>query len=345
MNAIGEVSVAISAAFTGSLELNASFSISPPTIALLIEVLATFDAQVSFALALSLPTVSFGLDASLAAIAKLNLAFSLVIALDLLLSLAVQLFGTGVLAPTGLAVATQLTVEYATGWPDGFPPGTAATALMFVCVTVPISLPPPLNPNIAADKIKLFLNGIPWGTSSPSTNSTKGSIGEIVKVTAAAMVQANAGIQYQLDLALSLAAHFNVTPPSFDATLSAMAKFQADLLANIDLALPKVKFAIDAALNISASLNAKFNFLFDLGFSLSPSATMYVYKYVGTVANIIPDFALEIGATAFPNPNTWGNHDSHAPSIFFPCTVGVVGSANPVPAIPVLAAFFSGVWV
>lgn len=344
MNSIGEVSVAISAAFTGSVELNASFSISPPSIAGTLAAIADFDTALATGITFGLPTVSFGANASIAAIAKLEAAFGLLVTLDALLDLGVTLFGTAVTG-TGVSLGSQLGSEYFLQWPDDTPSAIPANVVLFAAVELPF-VPAPFNPAVAADKLKRYLNGLTWGDDLGDISSRSfGNIGDLVKVAADATVQGNAAIQYQLDQTLTLAAHINVNPPTFAASIEAMAKFQADFIASGALALPRVNFVLNASASIAANLNAKFNAIVQLGLALnSPVAQMYVYAG-NTTASDMRDFLTqelgptppEVGAT----PLTWGKHGTYDFSTLLPCKVGVVGASalNPGAWVAIQALF------
>ena len=340
MNAHGEVAISLAAAITATLELSASLQINPPTLHLLIEALVEFDAQLSLGLSLGLPTVSFGFSAVIEAIAKLNLSFELLIQLQLLLDLGLtSLWGMGING-VGNTLGAQIISFAAAQWPDGSPSSIPASGLIFGASSIPV-LPAAFGgAGLAQKKLKQFLNGVPFDDENVSAHGAAfKNLGDLTKVTANAAVQGKAGIQYQLDLCLTASAHLDIKPPTFSATLKAMAKFQAYLLANADLALPSVKFSANAAAALTASLTGKFNLMLELGLALNaPIASMYVYEFNSTAALLGAAMTLELGPT---HGNTWGAHGTFDLPSFLPCRTAVVGSIVPTDNAA-LRALFTG---
>ena len=131
---MGEASVAIDAQLQGAIALQASLSITPPTIAATLEALATFEASLVAAADLGLPQVSFDLDACASLIASINASYGFLAALGGLLG--DQTVGVYAYTYTGAADAMggEITAELGTEWPDGFPSSSPCTAIVLGAV-------------------------------------------------------------------------------------------------------------------------------------------------------------------------------------------------------------------
>lgn len=343
MSAIGEVAVAISAAITGAINLSLELEITPPTLALTLQALLEFDAHLALALSLNLPQISFDVSLSLAldAVAKLNLSLALLIDLVALLNLEFGGALTNVFAGGVNGIGTGLGTVLAGGMTDWLLP--SADVLILAALDFPSVSPPiPLPPDTAINKLKEFLPGITYGGFPSIRSFSFNNLGLMSTVTANAMAEAEAAINYQLELAVSLVAAFsariNITPPSFSASIDAMARFAADLRASLDLALPSVRFALDASVDFSIDLSARFSATLDLGLALNcPIAQMYAYSWSGTKADLAVALNLEL-------ISTWGDHGANDLPTFLPCHVAAIGASNPL-AWGAVQSFFSGAFV
>lgn len=334
MNAIGKVAIDISAAITGAINLSAQLTITPPTLAITLAALVEFQAALSLGITFTFPSVSFDFSASLQLIADLNLALSLIVQLNALLALDLSASG-GIVAVgydavtavgSGTVIAAGLTAELFTG----------GDVLIFGAPHFPSLLPPiPLPLDYTAQKLKAFLNGITYGFPAPDTFRFD-TLAEMSPVlSAAATLEGNAAINYQLDAALKLSANFNFNPPSLNAHLDAMIKFAAYLSASLELALPSVNFALDASVDFAAELNAEFSATLALGLSLNaPIATMYCYHWSGLTALLPAALNAEMAT------GTWGDHYASDAPTAAPATIAAIGGNGL--SWTTLQTFFSG---
>lgn len=323
---IGDVGVALNASFQGNLAVNASFSVSPLTPSIVIAGLAQFQADLTTAIGLGMPDISF--DASMAAnlIASLNACFGQLVALNLLLGAAIGIFSYSYVGNANL-LGGLVGAELASQWPDGTPSSGSATALLFGAVDNGILTPP----DIATTCLEGFLDGLPY---SPGLGyGGKLSLAELSLNVALAAGQGESGIQAQLDGALALQAALAVTPPTLAATLDATLDYQAEFVADVDLglALPSIQFALDATANAAADLSAKFSLLIDLGLTFSrPDASLFVYSYTGA-GNALG------AAIASALATTWGDGTPTSG----PCVAALLG-ATTFGAQAAMASFFGG---
>lgn len=335
MKAIGKVAIDLSAAITGAINLSLQLSITPPTLALTLEALLKLQAALSLGITFSFPSISFDFSACLSLIADLQLALVLVLQLNALLQLdlsASSIVGVGYDAVTaigsGTVIAAGLTSEIF----------LSGDVLIFGAPYFPSLSPPiPLPLDFTAQKLKAFLNGMTFGFPVPDTFRFD-TIAAMCPVLANAMVEANAAINFQLDAALQLKANFNFNPPELSAHLEAILKFQAYLLASLELALPKIKFALDASIDFSVKLSAAFSLTLDLGLALNaPIATMYVYHYSGSTTLLPALFNAEMAT------GTWGDHGSNDAPTAAPATIAAIGG-NAISWVA-LQTFFAGAGV
>src|SRR6185312_2790264 len=186
---IGIPAMSINANLQGALDLNASFSISPPTIGVYIAALVDVEAQMTAAIGLGLPSVSFDASAAATLVASLNAAFGLLVTLEGLLSASIGLYAftySGVASSMGAAVTSEL----ATQWPDGAPSSGPCNAIVLGAVS-----------NVAQMQLASFLDGLSVGSGLVYT-AKLGAIAELSLVTNAAIGQGYTAIQAQLDAAL-----------------------------------------------------------------------------------------------------------------------------------------------
>jgi hypothetical protein len=317
LDAHGEAAIAIAASITGALNLNASLSITPPTLALTLQALIDFEASCTLALSLGLPTISFDFTAALDLVAHLNASLGLLVTLDALLAVPCAIGALGYVGPGTLLGAAVSAI-----------PITATKALVIGAPDIPSLTPPAPDPTIASTQLKLFLNGLAFPGASLFT-----SLCDLTKVTCDSIAEGRASIEYQLGLALQLAGHITVSPPTFAASIDAMAKFAAALKADGLFALPKVNFALDASARIAATLQAQFSLLFNLGLAINrQDAQFFIYTWDG--------LGLPLGTALTAELATeWGG-DPFTPSIA-PCHAAVLATADPV-SDGVIQAFFGG---
>lgn len=317
---IGLPAIALNASLQGALSLNASLSITPPTIALYLAALVELEAQISLGIALGLPSVSFDFAATVDLVAQLELAFALLLDLEVLLAASIGMYAytyTGVGSSLGAAVTTEL----ASAWPDSQPTNTATTAMIF---GADASIPG------ADDTISGFMNGLTIGSGLVYT-AKMSALSELSIVTALAIGQGESGIQAQLDLALSLQAHVAVSPPTLAVTLEAIGKFAAFLAAHASFGPPSVNAAISATADFAASLSARFSFMIDLGAKLSSPGALFCYTYSGLGNAMGADLTSALSAT-------WG--DGVTPSTG-ECLVALLAATDSVTAM-VMSGFFGG---
>jgi len=127
-SAMGQASIEANARLAGAIALQASLTITPPTLVATIAALAEMQVQLQAAFSLGLPSVSFNLSACAALIAEIDASLNLLIQLGLL-------WGVGGLfaytyAGTGPGLGAALTTELATQWPDGTPSSSACQAII-----------------------------------------------------------------------------------------------------------------------------------------------------------------------------------------------------------------------
>lgn len=315
---IGLPAIAINANLQGALALNAELSITPPTIAVYLAALVEIEAQLTAAIALGLPSVSFDFSATVALVAQLELAFSLLIDLEALLAASIGMYAftyTG----TGDALGAAVTAELASTWPDSQPTNTATTAMIFGGVST-----------VEQQAIADFMNGLTVGSGLVYT-AKMSALSELSLVTNLAIGQGEAGIQAQLDLALSLQAHVNLTPPTLAVTLEAIGKFAAFLAAHASFGPPSVHAAISATADLAASLTARFSFMIDLGAVLSSPGALFCYTYSGLGNAMGADLTSALSAT-------WG--DGFTPSTG-ECLVALLAATDSATAT-VMSGFFGG---
>lgn len=338
MSTFGQPAVNISAALTGSTTLNASLTVSPPTLPSIIADLDEFIFQLGVGDFFGVPTVSFGASAAATSVANLEAALVALPAVEAIINANFAIWGTG-FNVTGNTLGTAVAAEYALTWPDGVPGTLTENVIILACPDIPFAVPPPFQADIASTKLIQFFDGVTFG-SFPSANSqTFGSIGEMTKVTFKAIPESANAIQYQLDQAMTLAAHITVTPPSFAESIAAIAKFQAYLLKNVNTALPKVQFALNASANIMNRISGLFPFSVLLGTALNnPGAPMYVYTWSGSATLPVVGLAAVLTTEL---ASTWGAHGSHDFPTALPCHVAMIGTLDPL-AYANLLAFFAG---
>lgn len=265
---IGAPAIALNASLQGSLSLGASLVLSPPTIAVYLAALAEIEAQISGAITLGLPSVSFTLSDTVALVASLELAFSLLVELDALLDASIGMYAFAY-SGTASAMGAAVTGELATVWPDGAPSNTACNAMVFGAVS-----------SVAQGAIADFLNGLQLGAGLVYT-AKMSALAALSPVTFQAATQGNAGIQAQLDAALAVQANVQVSPPTLAVTLEALASFAAYLKTTIAIGPPSVQAAISATANLAASISAQFGLLVQLGALLSSPGALFCYTYSG----------------------------------------------------------------
>ena len=266
---IGVPAMAINANLQGALALNASLSVSPPTVAVYIAALAEIEAQMTAAIGLGLPSVSFDASAAATLVADLNAAFGLLVTLEGLLSAAIGMYAfsySGVASSMGAAVTTEL----ATQWPDAVPTSGPCNAMVIGAVST-----------VAQTQIAQFLDGLTVGSGLVYT-AKMAAIADLSLVTNLAIGQGHTAIQAQLDAALAIQASVQVTPPTLAVTLDALVRFQAFLEANIAVGPPSVQVAIGATAKLAASITAQFGLIVNLGAVLSSPGAFFCYTYSGT---------------------------------------------------------------
>jgi hypothetical protein len=286
---IGVPAISFNASLTGALALNASLSITPPTISIYLSALLDLMVTLDLAISLSLPSVSFDLSASLSLTASLNLAFSLLIVLEGILTAAIGMYAysyTGI----GNELGASLTAELATEWPDGVPTTGTCYALIFGAATP-----------VAITQVQKFLNGLNYGTGLVF-KAKMSAMAQLSLVTAAAIGQGYAGISAQLQAALTIQAaamvNVSVTPPTLAATATALLKFAANLEAQLSLAPPSISAALSATANLAASLSANFNFMISLGVALENyAAELFIYTYTGPADTLGAAVTSALGST------------------------------------------------
>jgi len=326
---IGVPAISINASFTGAVALNASLSISPPTVAVYLAALIDLQAQLSAAISLGLPSVSFGISvsaglaAALALQAQLELGFSLLVTLEGLLSAAVGVYAftySGVASGMGAALTTEL----AATWPDGAPTSASCNALIFGAVS-----------SVAQTQIATFLDGLSIGSGLVYTAKLS-ALAELSLVTNAATSQGELALNAQLEAtaAIVLAAEANVaiTPPTLAFTADLLVKYAANLTAQLSLAPPSIQAALSATANLAANLSAQFNLIIALGATLTSPGLFFCYKYSGA-ANALG------AAVTTALASTWGDGTTPTSGI---CLAPILATTDSFSAT-ILAGFFGGI--
>jgi hypothetical protein len=317
--AIGTIGVSLNASLQGNLALNASLSVSPPTLATTLIASAEFTAQLAIALAAfpPVPNISFSVSDCVNLSASLNASFGLLVTLDALLSAAVGIYSYGYVG-AGSSMGAAVTTALATHWPDGAPTNTSTNAMIFGATS-----------SVAQTQIGLFLGGCPF-TGGLAYGGRLGLSG-LSKVTAKAVPQGNAGISAQLSATASLQASLSVSPPSIVQMIEANAKFYANLSAQVTV--PDVKFALAATAQAAAHLSAKFGFLCQLGACFEQAdATLFCYTYSGLGNAMGADLTTELAST-------WG--DGMTPTSGS-CSAAILGATDSL-TYSAMTSFFGGI--
>jgi hypothetical protein len=320
---LGIPSISLNASLTGSLALNASIALQPPTIALYLSALAQVQAQMTLGVSLGVPDVSFSLSDTVALSVSLNASFSLLLDLQASLSLSLSLgVGAGLYAftyeGTGNALGADVTSAIGAGWPDGSSGSCTGIVLAGVSESALVQLP-------------TFLNGLTFETGL-NLGTKVASLGAMSKLTAAASVQGSAAISAQLAATASLAASVSVSLPTLAVDLVELAKFYISLEAQLKLAPPAIGVAVAANAKLAANIAANFNAMASLGASLSSGAAFFAYSYSGTPSGY---------GTALTSAlaSTWGDTITPTSS---EC-VAVVFAALDATSALALTGFFGGV--
>ena len=316
---MGVPAISLNAQLTGNLALNASFSVSPPTVAIYLAALESIQLQLNAAITAGLPSISFSLSDALTLIADLELAFGLLVTLEGLLGASIGMYAF-TWAGTGVAMGAALTAELATQWPDGAPSAGACNAIILGAVST-----------IAQTQIIAFLNGLAVGTGLVYTAKMT-ALSALSPVTAAATAQGNAAITAQLNAALAVKANASFTPPSLGVTATAVAKFAAALRAQLGLAPPSVHAALSATASLAASISAQFGLMVALGATLDRyDAEVFAYTYAGAGTGL--------GAAATASLATeWGDGTPTTG----PCLAAILATTDG-PTWAVMQGFFGGV--
>ena len=316
---LGVPAISLNAQLTGNLALNASFSVSPPTVAIYLAALESIQLQLNAAITAGLPSISFSLSDTLTLIADLDLAFGLLVTLEGLLGASIGMYAF-TWAGTGVTMGAALTAELATQWPDGAPSAGACNAIILGAVST-----------IAQTQIIAFLNGLAVGTGLVYTAKMT-ALSALSPVTAAATAQGNAAITAQLNAALAVKANASFTPPSLGVTATAVAKFAAALRAQLGLAPPSVHAALSATASLAASISAQFGLMVALGATLDRyDAEVFAYTYAGAGTGL--------GAAATASLATeWGDGTPTTG----PCLAAILATTDG-PTWAVMQGFFGGV--
>jgi hypothetical protein len=265
-NSIGFAAITLEASLRGSLALNASFTLTPPTVAIYLAALAELQAQIAAGISLGVPSVSFTLTATL--VAQIQLAFDLLVALEAILAAQIGMYAytfDGIANGMGAALTTELAAH----WPDGAPSSAPCNAFVFGAVSP-----------IAQTQIQGFLNGLSVGSGLVYT-ARMSTMAQLTLVTSAATTQGYAALQAQLQAALALKAQ--IAPPTLAITAAALAKFAAFLAASVSV--PSLASLLKATASLSASISAQFGLLVQLGLTLNRyDAALFCYTYSGTGA-------------------------------------------------------------
>jgi hypothetical protein len=288
---LGVPAIAFSASFSGNVALNASLSVTPPTVAIYLSGLAELQAQLNLAIGFGAPSFSFTISDVLSFQVQLEAALTLLVTLEGYLSASIGMYAftySGVASGMGGA----LTSELATSWPDGAPTTASCDAWIFGAVS-----------SIAQTQIAAFLNGLQVASGLVYTAKLE-LLAAMTPVTNAATAQGSAGINAQLSATASLSAGASVTPPTLAIVASALVKAKANLVAQLNVAPPKIQAAINATAKAAVALDASFGLLIDLGATLS-GGSVFVYKYTGA-ADVLG------AAVTSALSSTWG--DGHTPT-------------------------------
>jgi hypothetical protein len=327
---IGLPSIQFSADLTGALALNASLSLSPPTVSIYLA------AEVEFALLLGLtvtnvpplPTVNFDLSVSVSLEASFSLSLSLLLDFELGLSFSAFLSAhVALYVATYEGTANQLGASLATNWATQYPDGSPSSATCSAIVLGAAS-------SVAMTILPEFLDGLTWGAGY--TQQTIASLSAMLELVTKASTQAQVAIEAkaaaQAKVSAALRARGSISIPTPAITLSALATYNANLKAQLSLAPPKISAAISATANLAASIQASAGFMASFGALLRWDGGIFAYSYSGQGNQL--GSALRSALSA-----TWG--DGTTPTNE-PC-VAVVLAATDSFSASVLAALFGGV--
>jgi hypothetical protein len=315
---LGNVGVALNAAFQGNLSVSASFTASPPDLSFYLAGIAQMIAQLTVSADLGLPTVSFDVAAAVGLIAELELAFDLLVVLEGLLGAAIGIYAFGY-EGLGNALGAAITSELATSWPDGAPSSGVANAFIFGATS-----------SVAQTQLATFLDALSF--LGGLVYAGKIGLATLSHLTFAAIAQGDAAIQSQLDAALQLKASLAITPPSFATDITALTRFAASLVADPSFAVPKPQIAIDVTAKAAADLDAKYSGVIALGAAFNRvDASVFVYEYAGA-GNALGAAITTALAT------TWG--DGTTPTNT-PCAAALLATTD-APAFAAMSAFFGG---
>jgi hypothetical protein len=316
---IGIPAISLNASLTGALALNASLTITPPTVALYLSALVELQAQLSLGISLGTPSVSFDASACAALVAQLELCFSLLITLDGLLGASIGMYAFTYNGAAN-AMGAALTGELSSTWPDGVSSSGACNVALLGAASP-----------IAQTQLAAFFDGLAVGSGLVYT-AKLAALSALTPVTFAATAQGHAAISAQLSAALQVQASVQVTPPTLAITAEALAKFAANLEASLSLAPPSVSAAISATANLAASISAQFGLMVALGATLDRyDAELFCYTYSGTGG------ALGAAVTS-ALASTWG--DGHT-STSSGCIAAILATTDPA-TWAVMTAFFGG---
>lgn len=315
---IGAPAIAINAQLQGAISLNASLTVSPPTVAVYLATLAEIEAQLTAAIDLGLPSVSFQFSDTVTLIASLEAAFGILAQLEALLTASIGVYAF-VYSGTASAMGAAVTAELASAFPDGAPSSAATQAMILGAVS-------PASQSVIVG----FLNGLQVGAGLVYTAKLS-ALATLSVVTALAVGQGEPAIQAQLDAALAVQAHVQVSPPTLAVTLEAVASFAAYLRANIAVGPPSVHAAISATASLVASIQAHFGMLVQLGALLSSAGSVFAYTYSGAGS------ALGVALTS-ALASTWGDGVTPTSSA---CVVPILATTDAA-SWTTLSAFFGG---
>lgn len=316
---IGIPAITLNASLTGALALNASLTITPPTVAFYLSALAELQAQLNLGISLGVPSVSFDVSACAALVLQLEASFALLITLEALLGASIGLYAFTYSGPAN-AMGAALTGELASAWPDGAPSSGSSNAAILGAVSP-----------IAQTQLRAFFDGLAMGSGLVYT-AKLAALSALSGVTFRATAQGHAAISAQLSAALQVQASVQVTPPTLAITAEALAKFAANLEASLSLAPPSISAALSATANLAASISAQFGFMAALGATLDRyDAELFCYTYAGTGAALG-------GAVTSALSSTWG--DGHTPTSGA-CVAAILATTDPA-TWAVVTAFMGG---
>lgn len=316
----GSLIVSLRADLQVLLDLVLAINVVPPTIALQIEFLIQFAANLTIALEITppLPYIDLQLGLMVDVILSLTLELSLMLPFSLALDLGAEagLFvyaynGTG--ANFGAAVTAAIPA-----WPNGKPLTAPSNAMIVATV----------SPTVWMD-VESFFDIITPNLPAGLTYVANANLGLMCGLAVKSTGPLIAELKARLKGAIALSASLNITIPTVALSLVACLELLAALEAALEIGLPDFTFQLRAIAKATAALEARLALLLKFSLSMSGGGA-YVYTYDGPGSGLGPSLTSAL-ASGWPG--------GARPTL--PANALVVGTVTPE-AWTGLQAFFGG---